>query len=133
MTVLTRRTSLFTALAMLAALAAVAMTHGVQDASAAAYKKCRLSDRDRDPPGEKPTYNLKLERQVTTCKTAKKVMRAFHSCRSKRSYRCTKTKRILRRWTCTARRTSSIPTQFNATFTCKWGKRRVRSTYQQYT
>lgn len=131
MIVLTRRTSVFTAIAMLAALAALAMAVGPQDASAAAYKKCRLSDRDRDPPGEKPTYNLTLKQQKTRCATAKKVMRAFHRCRSKSSYKCTK--RVLRRWRCTARKSSSIPTQFNATFTCKWGKRRVQSSFQQYT
>lgn len=131
MIVLTRRTSVFTGIAMLAALAAVGMTLGAQAAPAASYKKCSLSERDRDPPGEKPTYNLTLKQQRTKCATAKRVMRAFHSCRSKTSYRCTK--RILRRWRCSARKTSSIPTQFNATFTCKWGKRRVQSSYQQYT
>lgn len=131
MIVLTRRSSVFIAIAMLAALAAFAMAVGPQDASAAAYKKCRLSDRDRDPPGEKPTYNLTLKQQKTRCATAKKVMRAFHRCRSKSSYKCTK--RVLRRWRCSSRKTSSIATQFNATFTCKWGKRRVRSSFQQYT
>ena len=90
-----------------------------------------LSERDRDPPGAKPTYNLTLRRQVTSCKTAKKVMYAFHKCRSKTRYTCTK--RLLSHWRCTGKRESSIPTQFNANFTCKWGTRRVRSSYQQYT
>lgn len=131
MIALTRRTSLFSVFAMLAALAALALTVGAQNASAAPYKTCQLSERDRDPPGEKPTYNLSLKRQVTGCATAKKVMKAFHTCRSKRSFTCTK--KVLSRWRCTGRRTSSIATQFNASFTCKWGSRRVQSSYQQFT
>lgn len=102
-----------------------------QSASAAGYKTCTLSESDRDPPGERPTYNLTLKHQKTTCATAKKVMKAFHACRSKTSFTCTK--RLLSRWTCTARKTSSIPTQFNARFTCTSGSKRVQSTYQQFT
>lgn len=125
-----RSRSLLTVVAALAAVFAVTLM-SAQSASAATYKKCPLSESDRDPPGEKPTYNLTLKHQQTTCLTAKKVMKAFHACRSKTSFTCTK--RLLSRWTCTARKTSSIPTQFNASFTCKAGSRRVQSTYQQFT
>ncbi len=125
-----RSRSLLTAVTMLVALVAVTLM-SASSASAATYRTCTLSERDRDPPGQKPTYNLTLKHQKTTCRTAKKVMNAFHRCRSQTSFTCTK--RLLSRWTCSARRTSSIPTQFNATFTCKWGSRRVRSTYQQFT
>jgi hypothetical protein len=131
MTAPTRLRLPFTVLALVVAAATVALTLGVQSAPAASYKSCSLSERDRDPPGAKPTYNLTLRRQVTSCKTAKKVMYAFHKCRSKTRYTCTK--RLLSHWRCTGKRESSIPTQFNASFTCKWGTRRVRSSYQQYT
>lgn len=122
--------SLLTVVAILVALVAMTLV-SASSASAATYKKCSLSERDRDPPGEKPTYNLTLKRQGTTCSTAKKVVKAFHGCRSKTSFTCTK--RLLSRWTCTGRKTSSIPTQFNATITCKSGSKRVRGTYQQFT
>jgi hypothetical protein len=118
-------------LAVLVAAGTLALTIAVQSAPAASYKSCSLSERDRDPPGEKPTYNLTLKRQVTSCATAKRVMYAFHKCRSKTSYTCSKT--LLSHWRCSGRRDSSIPTQFNATFTCKWGTRRVRSTFTQFT
>lgn len=126
------RSSPFAILAVFAAFAALALTLGAQDAAAASkYKKCSLSERDQDPPGSKPTYNLTLKRIGTSCTTAKKVMRAFHRCRSAKAVGCRK--RVLSRWTCTAKRTSRTATIFYARYTCKWGKRRVQSTYQQNT
>jgi len=121
---------LLAVVALLVALAALTLM-SAQSASAATYKTCTLSENDRDPPGEKPTYNFTLKHQKTTCATAKKVMKAFHACRSTTSFTCTK--KLLSRWTCTGRRSSSIPTQFNASFTCKSGSKRVQSTYQQLT
>ncbi len=123
-----RSRSLLAVVALLVALVALTLI-SAQSASAATYKKCTLSERDRDPAGEKPTYNFTLKHQRTTCSTAKKVMNAFQRCRSKTGFTCKK--KLLSRWTCTGRKSSSIPTQFNASFTCKWGARRVQGTYQQ--
>lgn len=121
----------FAVLAVLAA-AALALTFGAQGAAAASkYKKCSLSERDQDPPGEKPTYNLSLKRIATRCSTARKVMRSFHKCRSRTAVNCRK--RVRSRWRCTAKRTSRTDTIFYARYTCKWGKRRVQGTYQQNT
>ena len=126
------RSAPFSILAILAAAAALALTFGVQVAPAASkYKKCSLSERDQDPPGEKPTYNLALKRIGGNCSTAKQVMRAFHRCRSRKAVNCSK--RLLSRWRCTATRTSRTDTIFYARFTCKAGKRRVQGTYQQNT
>lgn len=122
----------FAVLAVLAAAAVLALTFGVQGAAAASsYKTCSLSERDQDPPGEKPTYNLSLKRAGATCGTAKKVMRAFHGCRSRSAVNCSK--RLLSRWTCSARRTSRTDTIYYARYTCKAGSRRVQGTYQQNT
>ena len=117
-------------LAVLAA-AALTLTFGAQGAAAASYRSCSLSERDQDPPGAKPTYNLTLKRIGTTCTTAKRVMRAFHGCRALTAVNCSK--RLLSRWTCSARKTSSTDTLFYATYTCKRGARRVRGQYQQNT
>jgi hypothetical protein len=127
----TRRGSLLAVLALLAASAALAMTIGVQQAQSASYKPCSLSEREQDPPGTRPTYNLSLKQQHTTCATAKKVMKAFHACRPSTSYRCTK--KVLARWTCSGRKDSSTALIFYGSFTCTWGKRRVQSSYQQNT
>ncbi|MGH2944326.1 MAG: hypothetical protein ACRDLN_16300 [Solirubrobacteraceae bacterium] len=126
-----RRGKSFAAPILIAALAALVLQIGAPDAQAASYATCRLSEHDQDPPGEKPTYNLSLKRQRTSCATARKVMHAFHKCRPKTGYRCTR--KILSRWTCTGRKDSSTALILYASFTCKWGARRVRSSFQQNT
>ena len=131
MIALTRRNPLPAIVTIIAAVAMIAVMLGVPNAHAAAYKSCSLSDRDQDPPGDVPTYNLTVKQQRTTCATAKKVAKAFHKCRAAAGFTCTK--RLLSHWTCTGRKSSSTPVTFYASFTCKWGVRRVTSQYQQNT
>jgi hypothetical protein len=129
MTVVHRRNAL---LVLVAALAAVTLSIGAPDAQSAAYKTCVLTGKDQYPAGGKPTYNTSLKSQKTPCATAKKVMRAFHSCRSsKASNGCSK--KILGTWRCSAKNDSTNPVtkDFDAQFTCKSGARAVKSTYQQ--
>ena len=126
-----RRSSPLAVLVAVVAFAALALALGAPAASAASYRSCSLSERDQDPPGSRPTYNLTLKRIGTSCTTAKRVMRTFHSCRSRTAVNCSK--RLLSRWRCSARKTSSTDTIFYARFTCKAGTRRVQSTYQQNT
>jgi hypothetical protein len=126
-----RRGPLLAALMLLAVSAALAMTIGAQQAQSASYKPCSLSEREQDPPGGAPTYNLSLKQQRTSCATAKKVMKAFHACRDRTAYRCTR--KVLARWTCSARKDSSTALIFYGSFTCTWGARRVKSSYQQNT
>ncbi|HWC25214.1 MAG TPA: hypothetical protein VG474_01400 [Solirubrobacteraceae bacterium] len=128
---LTRRSPLLTVLALVAASVALAATVGVQAALGAGYRKCGLSEGQQQPRGGVPTYNISLKARSTSCSTARKVMRAFHSCRGKSGVRCTR--KVLRRWRCSGRNTSSIATEFNGTYTCKSGRRRVRGVYQQRT
>ncbi len=116
---------------LVTALAALALSASASQAPAATYKPCRLSESEQQPKGGKPTYNLAVKQQRTTCRTAKKVAKAFHACRATSSYRCTK--RLLAHWTCSGRKNSSTPVLFYASFTCKWGPRRVSSTFQQNT
>lgn len=133
MIALARRSSLRLSFAAIAASAALAMTIGAQNAQAASYKKCTLSQGEQYPKGAKPkpTYNLTLKAQATSCATAKKVMKGFHRCRPAADHRCTT--KVLARWTCTGRKDSSTAEIFYANFTCKWGTRGVKSSYQQNT
>lgn len=131
MIALTRRSSLQALVTIVVAVAAIVMTLGVPEAHSAAYRSCSLSDRDQDPPGDVPTYNLTIKQQRTTCATAKRVARAFHACRAAASFTCTK--RLLAHWACTGRKSASTPVTFYASFTCTWGVRRVTSSYQQNT
>jgi hypothetical protein len=118
-------------IALLAALIALTLMVGTQDVRAASYKSCSLSERDGDPPGTKPTYNLTLKRRGVSCATAKKVMYAFHKCRARSSLTCTK--RVLGHWHCTGTQDRRSATTFYAHFACRYGSRRVHSSYQQNT
>jgi hypothetical protein len=127
-----RRSSLRFILPAIAATA-LAMTIAAQNAQSASYRKCTLSQSEQYPKGTKPkpTYNLTLKAQGTSCTTAKKVMKAFHKCRSAAAYQCSR--KVLTRWTCTGKKDSSTTEIFYANFTCKWGTRGVKSSYQQNT
>lgn len=131
MTVRTRRRSMLTTLGLTAAFAMLAMTIGVQQAVAAPTRTCALAAVDRDPPGSKPTYNLLLKSRGAACPVAKKVMRAFHTCRSQKAFVCKK--KVLGSWTCSGRKRSSTAVIMYAQFTCRSGARRVIGDYQQNT
>ncbi|MEA2154445.1 MAG: hypothetical protein QOE11_585 [Solirubrobacteraceae bacterium] len=117
-------------LAVLALCGALALTVGAQQArSAVAYKKCSLSEREQQPPGGKPTYNLSVKTRGASCTTAKKVARACQACRAKSAVVCGH--KVLGSWRCTGAKDSSTPVLFYATVTCTSGGRRAKSTYQQ--
>ena len=118
---------LLAALTLIAALAALATAIGAQTAQSAT--RCSLSASERYPKVTKPTYNLTVKVTATSCATGKRVIKSYHACRSVTGVRCTK--KVRRSWTCTGKKTSTIPTQFEGSVTCKYGSRRVTSTFQQ--
>jgi hypothetical protein len=128
---LPRRNRLALVGALLGVLVALAATLHVDDVQAVSYKSCVLSDSEARPASGKPTYNLIVKRSGATCATAKKVVNAFHKCRSASAASCKKT--LLDHWRCTGKKESSTPVLFYGTFNCTYGKRAVRSSYQQNT
>jgi hypothetical protein len=116
--------------AVTAALAVLALTAGAQSAQSASAKTCALPGSDAQPASGKPTYNLSLKAKGATCPAAVKVMRGFHACRSKTAFTCTKK---VSGYTCTGKKTSSIPSTFYASFSCKSGAKVITSSYQQNT
>ena len=122
---------LLAVLTLIAALAAIATAIGAPTAQSASSTNCKLSEKERYPHVTKPTYNLTVKVRGTSCATGKRVIKSFHACRSVTGVRCSK--KVLRSWSCTGKKTSTIPTQFDASVTCKYGTRRVDSTYQQNT
>ncbi|MGH2840295.1 MAG: SGNH hydrolase domain-containing protein [Solirubrobacteraceae bacterium] len=117
-------------LGALALLAAPAPAIAVPDAQAAVYRSCNLSLKDHDPPGGTPAYDLGVRRRGTSCRTAIKVMKAFHRCRTPSRHRCGR--KLLARWRCAGARQPGI-NSFRGTFTCRSGRRRVSSSYRQAT
>ena len=122
---------LLAVLALIAAVAAIATAIGAPAAQSASSTKCKLSAKERYPRVTKPTYNLAVKVRGTSCATGKRVVKAYHACRSVKGVRCSK--KVLRSWRCTGKKTSTIATQFDASVTCKYGSRRVVASYQQNT
>jgi hypothetical protein len=129
MTLSRHRLTILAALLLAASVALLAA--GAVPARSASTRTCHLTSSEQDPPGDVPTYNLTLKAKGSSCTTAKKVMKAFHKCRSATGFVCTK--KLLAHWTCSGHKTSGTPVLFYANFTCKWGTRRVTSSYQQNT
>ncbi len=130
MIALTRRRSPLAILALVVAAVVLALALGAQNARAASYERCSLSQRNQEPPGGTPAYNLRVKQRNTSCRAAIKVMKAFHKCRTEKRYRCGK--RVIGRWRCAGKTDAGRPT-FHGTFTCKSANRRIYSSYQQDT
>lgn len=123
------RRSILTCLLLLVAAPSAALAAGP---TATASKTCSLSAKERG--GSKPsslgtTYVNKLSASGTSCRRAKRVVRAFNKCRPGRAGRCNK--RVLG-YKCTENRSTS-PTQYVSRTTCRNGGKTVKFTYSQNT
>ncbi len=127
----TRPRTLLAEIILIVALAGLTLTIGAQSAHSASTPSCRLSDSEKFPHVTKPTYNLYLKVAGTSCATAKMVAKSFHACRSVKGYTCSR--KVLKTWRCTGKKGVTIPSQFDATFTCTSGKRVVKGKYTQFT
>ena len=121
---------------LLALTAAVTLLAGLpQSVQAAPYKPCALSERDQDPPGGTPAYDLSVTRMNVSCRVAKRVMVSFHTCRTEGRAGCAR--RVQANWRCTGRRTAvpplGQPRVFIGRFTCTSGRRGIKGTYRENT
>ena len=92
-----------------------------------AARTCHLSTYEQRHLGA--TYVTSLRVRNTSCRTGKKVVRAFNACRGSARGRCHH--RVLG-YSCRESR-SGISVQFNSKVACKNGGRRVNFTYTQNT
>jgi hypothetical protein len=119
----------------LAAGVVLLAAYQAQTVQAAQYTRCALSERDQDPPGGTPAYNLSVARKGASCRVAKRVMVAFHRCRTEGRAGCAR--RVQANWRCTGRRVATPPLGqpriFDGSFACTSGRRGVRGTYQENT
>lgn len=113
-------------LALLAACAVVlAPAASAASPSATAAKGCGVGDER----SYGTSYVLKISVRGTSCRSGKRLIRAFHDCRPGKSGRCSR----VRRYSCSERRFDRISTQYSSRVTCKRGDRVVKHTYQQFT
>jgi hypothetical protein len=113
-------------LALLAACAVtLAPTASAASPTASAAKGCSVGD----SRGYGTTYVLKINVRGTSCRSGKRLIRAFHDCRPGKSGRCGR----VSRYSCSESRFDRISTQYSSRVTCKRGDRVVKHTYQQFT
>ncbi len=128
---LARTCALLAALAMLAALpGAATASDGGGGPEAQSARGCGLSTSQQRRFG--PTYVIRLRARGTSCRRAKRLVRAYHRCRYRRGGRRGRG-RSVRGYRCRERRFGVISTQFNSRVSCRRGGRRVSHLYQQNT
>jgi hypothetical protein len=93
-------------------------------APAASAKGCSVGDER----SYGTTYVLKISVKNTSCRTGKKLIRAFHACRPGKSGRCDR----VRRYSCSESRFNRGATSYDSRVTCKRGGKTVKHTYTQF-
>lgn len=74
------------------------------------------------------TYVTKISVSGTSCRSGRRVIRAFHACRPGAKGKCAGTKG----YSCSERRFNKGPTSFDSNVTCRKGGRTVKHTYTQF-
>jgi hypothetical protein len=118
---LIRRSVPFAVLAACAALAPPA----VADAPARASKACSVGDQR----SYGTTYVLSIRASGTSCRSAKRLVRAFHGCRPGKSGRCGR----VSGYSCSESRFNKSRQSYDARVTCRDGGKTVKHTYTQFT
>lgn len=111
-----------------ALLAALALLAAIPATASAAT--CKLSSKEQRRLG--PTYVTSLKVTKISCRSAKRVVRAYHRCRFRSGGKKGRCRSRVSRYRCKERR-GGIRTQFSGRVTCKRGRRVIRHTYTQFT
>jgi hypothetical protein len=117
--------ALVPALAVVAIGAPVAGASGSSDAAVSAARACGSFRQGG-------VYVYKLRTRRASCRTARRVARAFNNCRHRNGARGRCGRRV-RGYRCRENRGASSPAQYNSSVRCKRGGRRVRFGYTQNT
>jgi hypothetical protein len=112
------------ALVALAAVVASTAPAAGADPVATASKTCSVGN----SRSYGTTYVISISASGTSCRNARKLIRAFHDCRPGKSGKCPS----VNGYSCTEKR-SKIPTQYDSRVTCKKGDKTVKHTYTQFT
>jgi hypothetical protein len=95
-------------------------------APAASAKGCKVGDEQ----SYGTTYVLSISVSDTSCRSGRKVIRAFHDCRPGKTGKCGS--RVLG-YSCSESRFNKGPTSYDSRVTCRKGDRTVKHTYTQFT
>jgi hypothetical protein len=94
------------------------------DQSAQAAKSCRVGD----TRGYGTTYVLGIRASGVSCRSARRLVRAFHACRPGKSGRCPR----VSRYRCSESRFNKSSQSYDSRVTCRRGDRTVKHTYTQF-
>ena len=114
---------LATALALLIAVVALAPSASAGPV-ATASKSCSVGD----SRSYGTTYVITISVSNTSCRSGKRLIRAYHACRPGKSGKCPSVKG----YSCSEKRTTG-KTQYDSRVTCRKGDKTVKHTYTQYT
>lgn len=89
-------------------------------------KSCNISGDERKLGA---TYVTSLSAKKTSCKKAKGVVKAYHSCRGSKTS-CSKS---VNGYSCSQKKLATSPVQYEARVTCTNGSKRVKHVYSQNT
>lgn len=118
---MTRLLAALISLAVLAMLPSAASAAPTADAS----KSCDVGN----SRGYGTTYVLSINVRNVSCRTGKRVIRAFHSCRPGKAGHCSRASG----YSCSERRFNKSPQSYDSRVTCTKGSRVVKHTYTQFT
>lgn len=128
MATVARSCALAGAVALLFALPSGASAQDTGGPPAQAAKRCGIASQQRSLG---PTYVISLSARNVSCRGAKRVVRAYHSCRFNNGGKRGRCSGVLG-YGCSETR-SGIRSQFDARATCRKGGKRVNHTYTQNT
>ncbi len=94
-------------------------------ATAEASKSCSVGD----SRSYGTTYVLSISVKSTSCRTGRKVIRAFHACRPGKSGRCSRASG----YSCSESRFNKGPNSYDSRVKCSKGGNTVKHTYTQFT
>jgi hypothetical protein len=109
------------------ACAALALTLAVLAPGAGAHaaaKGCSVGD----SRSYGTTYVLTINVSGTSCRSGRKVIRAYHACRPGKSGKCPSVKG----YSCSERRFNKSKTSYDSKVTCRKGDKVVKHTYTQF-
>jgi hypothetical protein len=121
---MSRVTRTLAALAAVTALLAL-VPAAPADPTATAAKSCKVGD----SRSYGTTYVLGISVSGTSCRAARKLIRAFHGCRPGKSGRCGG----VLGYSCSESRFNKGRTSYDSRVTCRKGGKTVKHTYTQFT
>jgi len=119
-------------LAAIGLMTAIPSTASADGPSASASRNCSLSPNQQQNGFPPASYVTSIRVFNTTCRSGKRVIRAYHRCRAANGGRNGRCPHRVLRYRCSEGARQSVPgVQYSTRVTCRKGGRKIVSTYTQ--